>query len=189
VKGTVERSRRDQEGGSTVLRFVLAQSDGSRVAVEMRGDEIRGVLDDGDRVVVETGLDAAMVDGVQRPLRLRNESTGSLVVAWQRPWLMRALKPLPTLLTSAVISTGVTIVLTALADTSDGSTTPESGVSPPAPEDPDPLIVPVTLVLTGLYWALWFGAFGRRWRAKGRPSWPVLLGLFVGAAGPAALLL
>jgi hypothetical protein len=186
VKGTAERVRRDQESGKTVLRFVLAKPDGSRVAVEMRGEEIRGVLDEGDPVVFDAGPRDVTIDGVQRPLRLRNESTGSFVVAWQRPWLVRTLKPFSVMLASALISSGVTIFLTGLGGIRGSNAEP---AFPGASGDEGshvPLVV--VLFLTGLYWAIWFGSYGRRWRAKGRPIWPVLLGLFVGVAGPAAFI-
>ena len=44
------RVQRNQEGADAVLRFVVTCDDATVRAVELRGREIRGVLDDGDRV-------------------------------------------------------------------------------------------------------------------------------------------
>jgi hypothetical protein len=45
---------------------VLTKPDGTRIAVEMRGDEIRGVLNDGDLVVLDSGPAVLAPDGVYR---------------------------------------------------------------------------------------------------------------------------
>lgn len=132
MHGTASFVRREQEGSRYVLRFVLARSDGTRAAVEMRGDEIQGVLNDGDFVFLEA-MRAIATDGVHRPDRLRNESTGSAVVAWQRSRLQRAFKPVATTLTSAVISTGVTLFMTAQLSGDDSREPPRHVSDEPAP--------------------------------------------------------
>lgn len=114
MEGIASRVRRDQEGANTVLRFVVKEQDGTPAAVEMRGHEIRGLLDDGDRVLLVAGPQRAPADGIHRPMRVENLTTGSTVTAWRPSRLERAAKPLPTALLTAAISSGVTFCFAAL---------------------------------------------------------------------------
>src|SRR5215208_326325 len=114
MEGIASRVRRDQEGANTVLRFGVKEQDGTPAAVEMRGHEIRGVLDDGDRVLLVAGPQRAPADGIHRPMQVENLTTGSTVTAWRPSRLERAAKPLPTALLTAAISSGVTFCFAAL---------------------------------------------------------------------------
>src|SRR4029450_7316606 len=77
MEGTARRVQRAQEGATSILRFLLVSDDGASTAVEMRGSEIRGLLDDGDRVVMEPGSDPPAADGLHRPASVQNRTTGS----------------------------------------------------------------------------------------------------------------
>jgi hypothetical protein len=207
VNGIAGQVQRDQEGSKRVLRFVLTKPDGTRIAVEMRGDEIRVVLNDGDLVVLHTGPAVLAADGVYRPQRLRNESTGSVVVAWQPPLLRRAVQPAVITLTSAIISTGVTLLMTALL-TGEGApenksrpvdrtspsattTTPSIDGSPQKSTDDGDVLglssIEVALVVCGI--VLCVGLIGLvvlRRREQGKDlersqvTWPVVCGLLMG---------
>lgn len=82
VEGTVRSLRSDQEGQDVVLRFVLEVGEGDRLPVEMRGHQIRGVLEVGDKVRFDLeGQGLRDADGVARPGRVDNLSTNSVVRA------------------------------------------------------------------------------------------------------------
>jgi hypothetical protein len=83
MEGVVGRVQRNEEGADAVLRFVVTCDDGTVRAVELRGREIRGVLDDGDRVAFPVSV--ASGDGLQRPGLMRNLTTASAVTAWRPP--------------------------------------------------------------------------------------------------------
>ena len=54
VKGTVSRRHLEEEGKDRfVLRFVLVDDAGTTRGVEMRGEKLLGVLNDGDTVTVD----------------------------------------------------------------------------------------------------------------------------------------
>lgn len=87
IQGTVGSVRVDEERHATVLRFVVASGE-ERIPVEMRGQEVQGVLEVGDEVAIEApgGRDP---DGVLRPKAVDNLTTSSRVVVSQT--LMRRL--------------------------------------------------------------------------------------------------
>ena len=75
LQGTAQNVRTDQEQSRVVLRFVMV-TDGEQAPVEMRGAQLLGVLNSGDRVLIEGRRDR---DGVIRPQIVRNVSTNSIV--------------------------------------------------------------------------------------------------------------
>ncbi len=75
--GIVKTVRVDQEGQATVLRLVV-ESRNEDIPVEMRGSEIRGVLEIGDQIVFK-GSGKRGRDGVIRPKKLINKTTNSIV--------------------------------------------------------------------------------------------------------------
>ena len=177
MDGTASRVQRGQESASSVLRFIVTAADGAKAVIEMRGQEIRGALDDGDHVNV-LGAHRDASDGVFRPARVRNETTGSLVTAWQPPLHQRAAKPLVTALASALISSAVTLLVGWLTSTEPSN----QAAVPPAPgpasaeDDTDWVaLVAGLLVAAAVSWAV----FGWR-RRRRRPTWPVALGIVVG---------
>jgi hypothetical protein len=70
-----------------VLRFVVELSDGRRYPVEMRGDEIRGLVANGHRVAVDL---SALDRGTVRPALVRNLTTAADVETWSPPPWRRA---------------------------------------------------------------------------------------------------
>jgi len=181
VEGVVERLRDEVEGEHRrVVRFVVRTGNGRLHAVEMRGEQLDGVLNDGDSVAV--GEASRTADGTLRPRTVRNASTGSLVAMSTRPFhrqlLSVGLSDIWKATASALAGAAVGLAFTALK--SGGSSGTSAG--PSAPDDAWPeLLFPigVFLVLVGLV-AL------RRWRS-GRWS-PVLIGLVFGLTAGAALI-
>ena len=76
MEGVARRVRIDNEGAGCVLRFVVETDEGGLVPVEMRGREVLGVLDDGDRVRFDRAPSAV---GTARPRRVANLSTNAEV--------------------------------------------------------------------------------------------------------------
>ena len=185
MEGTVRRVQRAQEGATSVLRFLLVGDDGATTAVEMRGAEIRGLLDDGDRIVFTPGSEPSAPDGLHRPESVQNRTTGSVVTAWRPPIVERAGRPLVSALLSATISSVVTIVVGVVV--SGGADEPASDVGPaPGGGGADgtdwfpfasPIAILEILALSAVVWLLWFAAFGRRRRHVSRP---VALGIVLG---------
>jgi hypothetical protein len=185
MEGIATRVRCDQEGANTVLRFVVKGQGGTRAAVEMRGHEIRGVLDDGDRVLLLTGPQPAPGDGIQRPTQVENLTTGSTVTAWRPSRLERAAKPLPMALLTAAISSGVSFCFAALLTADEGPTAAPPGLDDGGSTDWFPFepagVVRILATSVGL-WAVWFALYGRRRRNRGHRIWPVAPGVLAGVA-------
>ncbi len=53
LTGTVQSVRTDQEGNSVVLRFIAQTENDDRIPVEMRGQQVLGILEIGDRIAIE----------------------------------------------------------------------------------------------------------------------------------------
>jgi hypothetical protein len=180
MEGVTSRVRRDQEGAVCVLRFVISAPDGSPVAVEMRGHEIRGVLDDGDRVVVPD-FDSADADGIYRPTQVRNCTTASTVTAWRPPLVRRIIAPLGTVAWTTAVSSVVGLIVGTLLG---GGTLPTAGGPDSSNESPFESVHPLVFILgvSTLVWVAWFGTVGvRRWR-RGERIWPVALGVLFGVS-------
>ena len=166
--------------------LVDLDDDGTATAVEMRGAEIRGVLGDGDRVVIDPPPAGGDGDGVLRPRRLRNQTTTSLVSAWEPPLYARVGGKFATLLISTAISTVVasTIGLIFGGGSPEGERAPPAGAGSEDGTDWFPFVSPLALVevlgLSAIIWGVWFAAFGRRGRRRGRVIWPVALGISLG---------
>ena len=147
----------------------------------MRGEQLDGVLNDGDTVAISEASRAP--DGTLRPGSVRNVSTGSLVAMSRRRFHRRlfgvGLSDIWKATVSAVVAAGVGLAFAALSTTGE-----EDGASggEPTPDSvwPDLLLpIGVFLGLLGLV-AL------RRWRS-GRWS-PLLIGLTVGLTAAAAVI-
>jgi hypothetical protein len=205
VEGTATRVSRHVERSKAVLRCVLVTESGRRLAMEMRADEIHGLVDDGDRVVVAT---PPATDGVLRPASVRNLTTGSEVEAWRRTRVGTALGALPGFVGSALVGSVITAVVKTITSPGETASTPSeptstSTVSPghglhprdPAPApDPQPDDAPSDRYLLALVVAsfvvVWllvrFRRSGRALRVTTR--WVVagglLLGVVVGVANP-----
>ncbi len=183
VDGVAKRVQRDREGAASVLRFVLEGDDGASAAVEMRGNEIRGVLDDGDRVALPTGSGPPGADRVHRPAIVHNQTTGSSVTAWRPSALRRLATPLLTTAGTAIVSSMVTLVVGALVTgESDSAQSVGPGVGPAdgGGTDADGLWVVFAVGAAGA--VAWFSILARRRRRERRPIAGVLAGLTIGLA-------
>jgi len=183
MEGIATRVRRDQEGANTVLRFVFEGQDGTRAVVEMRGHEIRGVLDDGDRVLLLAGPQRAPADGIHRPTQVENLTTGSTVTAWRPSRLERAAKPLPMALLTAAISSGVSFCFAALFTADDEPTAAPPGLDAGGGRDWFPFEPPAVvriLATSAVLWAVWFALYGWHRRNQGHRIWPAAPGLLAG---------
>jgi hypothetical protein len=88
-----------------VLRFVVELSDGRRYPVEMRGDEIRGLVANGHRVAVDL---SALDRGTVRPPRVRNLTTAADVETWSPPpWRRGARAATRGQVVSGILTAGV----------------------------------------------------------------------------------
>jgi hypothetical protein len=93
------------EGSRSVLRFVLRVDDDRIVPVEMRGDEVRGVLTEGDRVAI----DGFRPGETLRPTSIDDLTTASPVEVWAPTGIGRLLAhgELRTAALSAVVTSGI----------------------------------------------------------------------------------
>lgn len=178
----VERLRVEAEGEHRrVVRFVLRTADERLHAVEMRGEQLNGVLNDGDTVTVSEASRAP--DGTLRPRTVRNASTGSIVGMSMPPFHRRLLKAVGLsdiwkAAVSAVVGAAVGLAFTVF------ESQPSQGAVPgePTPDDAWPeLLIPIGLLLMVL------ALVAIRRRRSGRWS-PVLVGLALGLAAAAALI-
>jgi hypothetical protein len=143
--GKITRLRVDERGKEVVLYGVLETESGGTVAVSMRGREVRGILEVGDRVRLHGGRPAGNDEAVQAT-GLDNLTTNSAVSVW-RPPLYRRLGQLagPTLV-SAVLGPIVGAVVGALLTGGAGSSSRSTS--------PNPVGVIVVAVMVGLIVAL-----------------------------------
>jgi hypothetical protein len=178
----VERLRDEAEGEHRrVVRFVLRTADEGLHAVEMRGEQLDGVLNDGDSVAVSEASRAA--DGTLRPRTVRNASTGSVVAMSTRPFHRRLLKAVGLseiwkATVSAVVGAAVGLAFTAF----QGESKPGAIPGEPTTDDAWPeLLVPIGLLLAVLALLALL-----RWR-RGRWS-ASLVGLAFGLAASAVVI-
>jgi hypothetical protein len=132
VEGVARRVRIDNEGAGCVLRFVVETDEGGLVPVEMRGREVLGVLDDGDRVRFDRAPSAA---GTARPRRVANLSTNAEVEVPVPGRLDRwsgvvGLRDVRTALISALVTATVGAFTNAFESGEPTSAQPNSGKRP-----------------------------------------------------------
>ena len=99
LSGTIKSIRVDQEARFSVLRIVM-ESGGNRIPVEMRGNIITGVIEQGDNVVIKR-YKKRQKDGVIRPKSIINITTNSVVSVKRKNVFMRMM--------SFIFGTGVSI--------------------------------------------------------------------------------
>jgi hypothetical protein len=123
--GKITRLRVDQRGKDVVLYGVLETESNGTVTVAMRGQEVRGIVEVGDRVRLHDGRPAGNDEPVQAT-RLDNLTTDSAVSVWGPP-LSRRLGQLagPTLV-SAVVGPLVGALVGALLTGSGSASRPRS---------------------------------------------------------------
>lgn len=105
MEGIAEKVRIETEGETVALRFVM-RSEGHPVAVELRGEQIHGVLDDGDEVRLQGGS-LTYPENSWRPLVVENRTTGSTITAIRPSAAHRAARQAR----EATVPTIVTLIL------------------------------------------------------------------------------
>jgi hypothetical protein len=78
IQGSVKTVRIDHEGDNVILRFMMECAGSQKIPVEMRGQQILGVLDIGDEIMIDIRRIRDRY-GVLRPQQVRNLSTDSVV--------------------------------------------------------------------------------------------------------------
>jgi hypothetical protein len=127
--GKITRLRVDQRGKDVVLYGVLETDSSGTVTLSMRGREVRGIVEVGDRVRLHGGRPVGNDETVQAT-RLDNLTTNSAVSVW-RPPLYRRLGQLagPTLVSAVVgplVGALVGALLTGGAQSAPRSRSPSS---------------------------------------------------------------
>ena len=159
MQGVAMQTSTQREGQSVVLRFLIETADGTRIPVEMRGREIRGMVSSGDRIEID-GRRITDRDGVARPTRIRNVTTRSLVRIRQS----RGKRTLGSVarFTSSVAAGVLAWALTSLVLVQEQI----AGDAPVAPDDPETdlsIFLPVAIgVLVGLIIYVLLRRAGRR---------------------------
>lgn len=88
VEGIVSKIRTSSEGGKTVLRFRLEVMDGHLIPIEVRGDEIRGDVDVGDKVAVLVESKDKSAEGIKSK-HILDLTTGYEVKVYERSIVRR----------------------------------------------------------------------------------------------------
>jgi hypothetical protein len=188
VEGSIQRLRDDVEGERRrVVRFVLGRADGSVVAVEMRGEQLRGVVNEGDAVAVSQA--SVTLDGVFRPSELWNQTTSSRVEMWSPSRTRRVVRAIGFAdIWKAAVAAGVGavagLVSTLARDEPGGTVNPGPGPPQREPEAgyPPPVLVIVAIALAATVVIVLASRRSSRVRSAARRWAPVLAGLMVGLA-------
>jgi hypothetical protein len=165
IEGVVSSVSVGFESNTQVLRFVVQPDDGNAVPVEMRGEQLRGVLTDGHRVAIEvSGSGHPQRDPTLHPTELRNRTTNALVVMWRPGRIKRSLRWLgPSQVVPAVVAALVgaavaagwgTLVKTQSSETPSPHSSPCPTTGCPAP----PLTLSGSTTPAGLIIAVVVGA-------------------------------
>ena len=181
-EGTVTRLRIEVEGaGAVVVRFVLDGDDGERTPVEMRGERVLGVLDEGDRVAIDAQATRDRHDTTLRPLTLTNVTTGGTVELERPSWITRAGRAVGVReIRSAAISAGVGgLIAVYVAQLFTESGAPQGIDRVPTEDEVSVTAVALTLLLVFAVVATLWLLVRRRlpWRL---PKWSPLVGLAIG---------
>jgi hypothetical protein len=187
VEGTVGMLRETEEGRDRVVRWVLTHDDGRRLGVEMRGAELHGVLNEGDRVAVPDDPARRPADMTLRPDEVRNLTTGGVVRMWSPGTLERGLRAGPALVVGTAVSTAVGTAAGALVSSLFQDEGQNPGIRPGenGGSEPSSGAVAAVAVLVGLVIVLAV----LLWRRFGwRPAAIVLAGFLAGVVFVAAAL-
>lgn len=181
MRGIVQHLRIEQEGKDLVLRFVLQSEEESHVAVEMRGMEIRGVLNDDDHVSLVLPSASTVSDNVARPIQIHNLKTRSVIYMWRPSRFQRVLSYVGSIVGPAIIATVATTTVSALFTTEESGSgiAPEDGFATGDGSEAASLIVAVVVEVTVL-WLLWLVLFRKTRRRRSKSLWSPLVGLALG---------
>jgi hypothetical protein len=190
-EGTVRRLALADEGRSRVLRFVLETDSGELLAVEMRGDELRGVLGEGDRVRLPGA--AAGADGTSRPRSLANLTTGARVEMRRTHRALRSARALGAQVVAAavgaIVSASIALGFSLFSAAEDpGSSRPGVNPLPPPPPRDDLSWWEVGVVVALAAVLLAVGLHAVRGRSR-RLRWSFAVGFAVPLAVAAVLAL
>jgi hypothetical protein len=164
--GVVDGFSAGEQAGAQVRQFLVVPDDGMPVPVELRGDTISGVLAEGHRVAlaVSPGFDE-QGDRTQRPLRLRNLSTGGDVVVGRSGLKKKALAA--GLFSLKEITKAVLTALIALGLVSLGLQQAQGIGDSEAPTLGGSALVVVEIVWVLLSALIFYFTTFRRWRWEG----------------------
>jgi hypothetical protein len=181
-EGTVARLRVDEAAGAAVVRFVLLGDDDSRRPVEMRGERLSGLIEEGDRVRIEERTERIPNDATLRPSTLSNVTTGG-AVELERPnrtTRVRRAVGLHAIWTAAVggVVGSVTGALVAGIFKGAGTSDGESLDGNSSEGVPFQVVVVFLLFFCLLFAAGWLVV--RRVNPERLPKWSVLVGFAVG---------
>lgn len=112
IEGTARRVRIQDEGVDTVLRFVLeSDQTPNSIPVEMRGQQILGILNEDDRVSLSVEGSVRDQDGVARPQQIQNLTVQSRVRVSRSRWPSRVVtSPLASAIISAIVGSITTVI-------------------------------------------------------------------------------
>ena len=116
IKGRVKKVRIDHEGNTVILRFMMESPGRQKVPVEMRGQQILGVLEIGDEVMIDAGHIRDRY-GVMRPQQVRN-LTNESVVRVATPGFFKKIGRFFSSLVVSITSSVVTAVLVNMVQSS-----------------------------------------------------------------------
>ncbi len=128
MQGIADKVRIDSDGEHVALRFILRSEQAHPVAVELRGESLSGVLDDGDEVRLE-GLAETHADGLHRPQQIANRTTGSTITARTTSPVRRGARQMRTAAVSAAVGSVVTSFLKPMLDRAHASSPRSHGPS------------------------------------------------------------
>jgi hypothetical protein len=151
LEGVAYQVRKEIEGDSAVLRFRFDRGDGTQVPVEMRGDDIRGDLDSGDRVEISVSEKDADETGI-RVTRVMNLTTGYDVQVQEKSRTGRMAGFISensgVAIITALVTAGVSFLLTRLGGGTNLGQTPGPSASASATQSStggaQPSTAPVT---------------------------------------------
>ena len=138
IQGAVHSVHVDQERGGVVLRFVIKLVSGEKLAVEMRGYEVRGLLEVDDQIVIR-GRRLRDRDGVIRPREVWNITNGSTVTVRRAGVLVRFFSSAFALIISVMSGAATTLLVTLF---SRFATPPPISSPPERPPGGSPPILP-----------------------------------------------
>jgi hypothetical protein len=167
--GVVESYTASEQAGAQVRQFVVATKEGRPVPVELRGQTISGVIAEGHRVALAAPPDLdEQDDRTQRPLRLKNLTTGGTVVV-MRPGLLRRALGLGFFSAKEALSAliGALVAATLVVFGLDQGGSGDAGFDAPPPEPGVGTLVVLELIWLVIVAVLFYFASYRRWRWRG----------------------
>ena len=154
INGIASAITTSSEGGKTVWRFRLETGDGVLIPVEIRGDEIRGSLDDGDEVEVLTRVKDKSTEGVQSK-HIRNLTTSFEIKAYERSRIRRGSSFTQVNFTVGILAALGGAVVSALFSALKSATTT---VATTGPGPPGSVIISYKTISVIPLWAYYAGA-------------------------------